>query len=373
MKYGEELKRMLQARGPMRDILADVDRWLVDGKQVALATVVQTWGPAPRQAGARLAVASEGQLSGSVSGGCVENAVIAAALESLKTNRAQLLHFGVPDETAWGVGLACGGSIDIFVKPVEQSFFDNLRSAWTERTSSVHVTVVRGSEHILGREMLLREDGAVIGTVGNHRQKRALDLANEIFLLGTSQRRMLDEETELFLDFISPPPTLIAVGGVDIAMALTSMARTLGYQTVVVDPRGIWGNTERFPHVDQLIPLWPEQAFQQAGLTHSTAVVILTHDPKLDDEALKIALKSPAFYIGALGSKKTNSNRRERLLGAGVSVHQYSRLRAPIGLDIHAQTPEEIALAIMAQVVESHRKRDHVPAVPEADSHPGSN
>lgn len=357
----------------MRDVLSDVDRWLMEEKQVALATVVQTWGSAPRRVGARLAVAADGQFSGSVSGGCVENAVIAASIESLKTGRAQLMHFGVPDETAWEVGLACGGSLDVFVKPVEMSSFAFLRAAWTETGCSVHVTVIRGSEHILGREILLKENGEVIGTIGNHRQKKALELAHEVLLLGESQRRVLDEETELLLEFISPPPTLIAVGGVHIALALTSLAKTLGYQTAVIEPRGIWGNAERFPHVDQLISLWPDQALRQTGITPSTAIVILTHDPKLDDEALKIVLKSPAFYIGALGSKKTNANRRERLLSEGITDLQFSRLHAPVGLDIHAQTPEEIALSIMAEVVKSYRRREQVPAVREPDIHPMSN
>jgi xanthine dehydrogenase accessory factor len=295
------------------------------------------------------------------------------ALESIKTGRGQLLHFGVADEAAWEVGLACGGSIDIFVQPLDRVFLNSLRSAWVDSTNSVHIIVIRGSEHILGREMLVREDGSVIGTIGKLREKKALDLAHEVFSSGKSQRLLLDEETELFLDFISPPPTLISVGGVHIATALTSMAKTLGYRTVVIDPRGAWGSEERFPHVDRLIPSWPEEAFRQTGITSSTAVIILTHDPKLDDEALRIALRSPAFYIGALGSRKTNAGRRERLLSEGIPEQLFSRLHAPIGLDIHAQSPEEIALAIMAEVVLSYRKREQVPAGREADLHPMSN
>ena len=353
----------------MRDILTDLDRWRAEGKQIALATVLRTWGSAPRRPGAKLVVTSNGQLSGSVSGGCVENAVIEAALKSIKTDRPQLLHFGVADETAWQVGLSCGGSIDIFVKPLDEGVFDALRSAWMDTATSVLITVTRGSEHILGSEMLVRENGSVTGTIGSHRQGRAIDLAREVFTSGESKLVKLDNDTELFLEFIAPPPTLIAVGGVHIAVALMSLAKTLGYRTVVVDPRSVWGNEERFPKVDQLIQSWPEIALEQSGITNSTAVVILTHDPKLDDEALKIALRSLAFYVGALGSKSTNAKRRERLLSEGITGELFSRLRAPIGLDIHARTPEEIALAIMAQVVESYRKREQVPAAPEADLH----
>jgi len=354
----------------MRDILPDVERWLMDEKRIAIATVLQTWGSAPRRAGSKLAVASDGQFSGSVSGGCVENAVIEAALDSLKTERAQLLHFGVADETAWEVGLACGGSIDILVKPLDTNFFQSLRAAWAEETNSVHATVMRGSEDILGRELLIREDGTTIGNIGNHRQQKALNLLNEVFLHGDSLRVMLDDETELFFECITPPPTLIVVGGVHITVALMSLAKTLGYRTVVIDPRNVWGTKERFPNVDQLIQAWPEKAFQQIRITRSTAVAVLTHDPKLDDAALKIALNSSAFYVGALGSKTTNANRRERLLSEGLTEKQLSRLRAPIGLDINAETPEEIALAIMSEVVSSYRKREQLPAARAADPHP---
>ncbi|HEX5809253.1 MAG TPA: XdhC/CoxI family protein, partial [Anaerolineales bacterium] len=274
----------------------------------------------------------------------------------------RLLHFGVADETAWDVGLACGGSIDIFVKPLDPAFFPALRAAWVEEIHAVHVTVVRGSEHLLGREMLVREDGTVAGMIGNHRHENVLQLARDVLSEGRSRRVMLGEETELFLEIISPSPTLVVVGGVHITVALVSLAKTLGFRTVVVDPRSVWGNEERFPEVDQLIQAWPQVAFAQIKITRSTAVVMLTHDAKLDDPALKIALDSPAFYIGALGSKTTNANRRERLLRDGLSEAQLSRLHAPIGLDIGAETPEEIALAIMAEVVETCRKPDQGPA-----------
>jgi xanthine dehydrogenase accessory factor len=354
----------------MRDILLDVDRWLANGKQIAIATVVQTWGSAPRRAGAKLAVTSDEQFAGSVSGGCVENAVIEAALDSIKTDRAQFLHFGIADETAWEVGLACGGSLDIFVKPLNPDFYRVLRTSWMQESNSVCITVIRGSEQLLGREVLVCEDGTIVGTLGNVYQQQALTMAEEILRQGHSQRRMLDEQTELFLEFIHPAPTLIVVGGVHITVALMSLAKTLGYRTILVDPRGAWGNEQRFPNVDQLVHAWPEKAFQEIIITRATAVVMLTHDPKLDDVACKIALNSPAFYVGALGSKTTNAKRRERLLKDGLTEEKWSRLHAPIGLDIHAETPEEIALAIMSEVVETYRKREHVTAAREVDGHP---
>lgn len=353
----------------MRDILSDLDRWHAEGKQLALATVVQTWGSSPRRVGAKMVVTSDGQFAGSVSGGCVENAVIEVAQDVMKTGQARLLHFGVADETAWEVGLACGGSIDIFVQPFHTIFYGFLRGAWTnEEAPFVHVTVIRGPADLLGRELLVREDGI---SIGNHwNSKRVSELAHETFLRGGSQRVTLDEETEIFLELISPPPTLIAVGGVHITVALVSLAKALGYRTIVIDPRSVWGNQERFPNVDQLIRAWPQEAFAQIKITRSTAVVMLTHDQKLDDPAVKIALNSPAFYIGALGSKTTNAKRRERLLNDGISESQLSRLHAPIGLDIGAETPEEIALAIMSQVVEVHRQREQLPAKVETDLNP---
>jgi xanthine dehydrogenase accessory factor len=350
----------------MRDILPDIDRWREEEKPIALATVVQTWGSSPRRVGSKMAFTLDGKISGSVSGGCVEGAVLEAGMEALKTNHPRLLHFGVADETAWDVGLACGGSIDIFVKPLDIPFFEALRATMMDEEPAMHVTVIRGPQSLLGRELLVREKG-LLGTLGNEWDEKVLKVARETLAQGSSHRTMLNESIEVFLEAILPPSTLIVVGGVHIAIALTSLAKILGYQTIVIDPRRAWSTEERFPHVDQLIQAWPQEAFRQVRLTRSTAVAMLTHDPKLDDPAVKIALNSPAFYVGALGSKTTQAKRRERLLEAGVTEAQLSRLHAPIGLDIGAATPEEIALAIMAEVVNAHRRQDQHEAKAEAD------
>jgi xanthine dehydrogenase accessory factor len=220
-----------------------------------------------------------------------------------------------------------------------------------EERPAVIVTVVRGETGVLGREILLGEDGTVTGTLGNKLDQRALNVARESLESGVSHRVELNESTEIFIEVILPPPTLIAVGGVHITIALMALAKTLGYRTVVVDPRSAFGNLERFPHVDQLIQAWPDEAFEQIQLTRSTAVAMLTHDPKLDDPALKLALPSPAFYVGALGSRSTQAKRRQRLLAEGISEAELDRLRGPIGLDIEAHTPEEIAVSIMAEIV----------------------
>ena len=335
----------------MRDILPDLDKWRAESESVALATVVQTWGSSPRRAGAKMALTPEGKITGSVSGGCVEGAVYEIGVDALKANRPQLVHFGVADETAWEVGLACGGSIDIFVKPLDLKFFERLRSILDEEKPAVHVTVIRGPDALLGREMLVEENGNVTGSFGAEQDAQAIALGHETLSAGESRRAQLNEGTEVFLEAILPPPTLIAVGGVHITIALMALAKTLGYRTVVVDPRSAFGNEERFPNVDRLIQRWPDEAFQQIPLTRSTAVAMLTHDPKLDDPALQIALPSPAFYVGALGSKTTQSKRRQRLLENGLTEAQLNRLHGPIGLEIGAGTPEEIAMSIMAEVV----------------------
>jgi xanthine dehydrogenase accessory factor len=354
----------------MRDILIDLKYWLEEGKSIALATVIQTWGSSPRVAGSKMAITLDGKISGSVSGGCVENAVIEAGVQSLKTNQPQLLHFGVADETAWEVGLACGGSIDVFVKPLDKTFFSELNSVIAKDQPAVTVTVVRGPDGVLGREFLFCNSSRFNGCFGNGWDEQVADLASEILIRGTSQRFALSAELEVFFEALLPPPTLIVVGGVHITVALTSIAKTLGYRTIVVDPRKAWGNVDRFPHVDKLIRAWPEAAFGQIEITRSTAIAMLTHDPKLDDPALRLALSSPAFYVGALGSKSTDAKRRERLLNDGLNESQLSRLHAPIGLDIGALSPEEIALAIMAEVVEAGRKRERAPAETEAVLHP---
>ena len=350
----------------MRDILPDLDNWRAKNHPIAVATVIQTWGSSPRRAGAKMALTPDGKITGSVSGGCVEGAVFEAGVEVLKSNRPQLLHFGVADETAWEVGLACGGSIDIFVKPLDLEMFKPLRSTLMNEQSAVLVTLVKASDERLGREMLIRDDGGVVGSISEEWDVKIVELASESLNQGESRRATLSDEVEIFMEVISPPPTLIAIGGVHITIVLVTLAKTLGYRTIVVDPRSAFGNETRFPHVDQLIQTWPQDAFQQIPITRSTAIAMLTHDPKLDDPALKIALPSPAFYVGALGSKTTQAKRRQRLLKDGLTESQLERLHGPIGLDIGAGTPEEIAMSIMAEIVAARNRtsqKEHKKAV----------
>ncbi len=335
----------------MRDIIETVEQWQAGAEPIALATVIQTWGSSPRQAGAKMALTPAGKMTGSVSGGCVEGAVFEAGVESLKTRRPQLLHFGVADETAWEVGLACGGSIDVFVQPLEAAQSAAVRAALEGGQAFAVVTVVRGPQAVLGRALVASETGIVWGALGAGLDQAAAGAARQALEAGQSQRLALQDEVETFVEVELPPPTLIAVGGVHITIALTTIAKALGYRTIVVDPRKAFGSQERFPHVDRLIQAWPDEALADVPLTRTTAVAMLTHDPKLDDPALKLALPSKAFYVGALGSRNTQAKRRQRLLDDGLTAAELDRLHGPIGLDLSARTPEEIALSIMAEIV----------------------
>jgi xanthine dehydrogenase accessory factor len=347
----------------MRDLLADIDRWREQSKPVALATVIETWGSAPRTVGANMALTADGEIAGSVSGGCVEGAVYETGREVLQSGSPQLLHFGVADETAWDVGLACGGTIDVFVERLEPEAYSLARAFLEADESFARATVIGGPTVLVGRSLIVQADSQVYGEIGQGLDDAIATAAKNDLGRGVSGRHALPalestaESLEIFVEVSLPSPSLVMIGGVHIAIALTTIARTLGYRTIVIDPRRAFGSEERFSHVDRLIQAWPDKAFEQLRVTSSTAVASLTHDPKIDDPALKLALESPAFYVGALGSRKTHSRRRGRLIAAGVPEADVDRIRGPIGLDIGAQTPEEIGLAIMAEITSVSRAR----------------
>ena len=334
----------------------DLNRWIKAGKSIAIGTVTQTWGSAPRGVGSKMGISSDGEISGSVSGGCVEGAVVEASLEVLDTGIPQLLHFGVADEIAWGVGLACGGKISVFVNRLDPAWYSPLSNAIQQEKPVAAGTIINGESEQLGRTIVLLEDEPAYGALGGGLDEVSMQAVRKAFASGQPMRQTIhpgqeEKETEIFIDVILPSPVLVIVGGAHISIALADLARILGFRTVIVDPRRSFGNKVRFPNVDRLVQAWPDEALSEIGINRSTAVAALTHDPKLDDPALMLALTSQAFYVGALGSKKTQAKRRQRLLEAGLSEAQLDRLHGPIGLDIHAKTPEEIALSIMAEIV----------------------
>ncbi len=338
----------------MKEILEDIDRWQIESDQkIALATVVKTWGSAPRKAGAKLALTADGRFCGSVSGGCVEGAVIEAGQATLANGKPQLLSYGVADETAWEVGLACGGSIEVFVEVLDTAVYQFSRDLITQEKAGATITIITGPEDLVGRKLSIARSGAQIGSLGTNLDVAALQIAQTA---NQSQKVQLAPDVEAFVDMYRPAPTLVMVGGVHIAIALAKMAQTIGYYTIVVDPRRAFGSDERFPHADRLLTLWPQKAFAEIDLTPDTAVALLTHDPKIDDPALKILLDTPVFYIGALGSRKTHAKRVGRLQAIGFSDDKIGRIQAPIGLDIGAYNPEEIALSVLAEIVRTRRR-----------------
>lgn len=342
----------------MRDVFSQMEAMRRAGEAVALATVVQTWGSAPRKVGAKMAISAAGAIAGSVSGGCVEGAVAEEGLVALKTGRGKLLHFGVADETAWGVGLACGGTIEVFVEPLDARHYELAAASIRADQPSSTATVIGGPETAVGQKASLADEppGQVAPADGSMAQplldlaRRGLD-ANRSFRTHIPDPAGSDLPLDVFVDLNPAPPWLVIVGGVHIAVALDGLARHMGYRTAVIDPRRSFGSRERFPDADQVLTLWPEEAFAQLTLTPSTAIAVLTHDPKIDDRALVLALASRAGYVGALGSQKTQAKRRQRLIEAGVTEVQLGRLHGPVGLSIGAETPEEIALSIMAEIV----------------------
>lgn len=333
----------------MRDIILELDRWISDGQDVVLATVVSTWGSAPRAVGAKMALTASGKMCGSVSGGCVEGAVAEAAKQVFNSGQPNFLEFGITDETAWDVGLACGGTICVFVQLLNVDIFRAIRSSNNE--ASVTFTIIGGSENLLGRQMFISDNGDQAGSLNFELNPDALIMASDALQQGASRITKLGDNIEIFVEVASAPPTLILVGGVHIAIPLSKMAKMIGYRTIVIDPRRSFGSIERFPDVDVLLHSWPDIALSELDLNNSTAVAVLTHDPKIDDLALAMALPSQVFYVGALGSQNTNMLRRKRLLEVGLKQKDVDRLSAPIGLDIGGRSPQEIALAVMAEII----------------------
>jgi xanthine dehydrogenase accessory factor len=301
--------------------------WHREGRGAALATVVETWGSAPRRVGAQLAVSGEGAIEGSVSGGCVEGAVVAEALEAIEAGEARLLEFGVSDEDAFAVGLACGGTIRVLVEPVgrvlPEAMLTELVDLRAARRPVAYVVDLEGGPRRLATE--------------GYAERFRMD------------RSGVEEDGRSFVAIHNPPLRLVVVGAVHIAQALLPMARIAGYDPVLVDPREAFASEARFPG-ERLVHDWPDDAMDAIGLDARTALVLLTHDPKLDDPAIARALRSEAFYIGALGSTRTHAKRVARLGEAGFSEEEIGRIHAPVGLDIGAAGPAEIAVAILAEM-----------------------
>jgi xanthine dehydrogenase accessory factor len=343
----------------MNEVIEEIQRWMEAGKATALATVVQVSGSSLRPASSKMALTDQKDIAGSVSGGCVESAIYEETQSVLRTGEPKLLRYGVSDERAWEVGLACGGTIRVFVEslasPPWRSVWAAVRDCLEGHQLAALATVVSGAH--VGRKLLLFEAGGRVGDLGSEglnafaAAKAAQGWATRLPVLAACS----DEEGEpdVFLDFLAPPPRLVIIGAVHIAIPLVRIAKTLDFTTIVVDPRSAFATRDRFPGVDELLVEWPSSALEKLRPDASTFVVCLSHDDKIDLPALQSALDTPAPYIGVLGSRQTHARRLAALREAGVTDEKLDRIHAPIGLDLGARSPEEIALAIMAEIVAS--------------------
>ena len=314
--------------------MADVKDWLAASDPVAVATVIHTWGSAPRPAGSRMAISKSGKIAGSVSGGCLEGEVFEQAQLVLNGKPAELFHYGVSDDLAFSVGLSCGGELDVLVEPLSK-VHRQLIAALEAETPVVLQTDV--SKTPGARELLTPDEGEL--------------------------RDLLENETPVRRDgtFLEPfprPPELYIFGGSHVAIPLTELATALSFRVTIVDARSKFADAARFPNARRVINAWPDEILKQLPMDSSTYIVILTHDPKFDDPTLTAALQGRPRYIGAIGSRKTHRERVARLVAAGINPTDLERVHAPIGLDLGAQTAEETALAILAEMIAvRHGKR----------------
>ncbi|MBN1119942.1 MAG: XdhC family protein [Anaerolineae bacterium] len=339
----------------MKDVLPALNAWIEQGEEIAVATVINTWGSSPRPVGSKLITTMSGRIAGSVSAGCVEGTVIEECKKAMQTGQPARLTYGVADDDAWDVGLACGGTIEIFVEPFAaySALYDKLSERLETHTPAVLISVLEDSENLIGKKLLVDADGSVVGDCGLIEQVPDLvDMALEHLDRGRSRVEELDNDVILFFEVYPPVSRLLIVGAVHIADPLITMANLAGFRTILIDPRAAFNTRERFPHADELICGWPQHVLPEMALDRSAYVAILTHDPKIDDPALRVALTSEARYVGALGSRRTNELRCERLRAGGIPADRIARLHAPIGLYIGGRSPVEIAVSIMAELIQ---------------------
>ena len=346
----------------MRDILDQITKWWDSGETFGLATVVNTFRSAPRDPGAALAVSGGGEVVGSVSGGCVEGAVYELAQEVCESGQPVLQTYGISDDTAFDVGLTCGGIIELFVEPVSRERFlglGDVAAAIRDEVPVAVATVISGPG-MLGARRIIQADTAT-GTLGaGDRLDGAVnDDARGMLAQGLTGVRHYGEHGERRLDDLSvfvqsfaPPPRMLVFGAIDFAAAVARAGKFLGYRVTVCDARPIFATHARFPDADEVIVDWPHRYLAKTPIDSRTVICVLTHDPKFDVPVLEVALRTPAGYIGAMGSRRTHDDRLARLREAGLTEDELARLRSPIGLDLGARTPEETAVSVAAELIQ---------------------
>lgn len=337
----------------MREIVASVDAWAARGDRVAIATVVGVRFSAPRPLGAKLAVNERGEMVGGVSGGCVEASVIRAAREVLDGGPPRLQSFGIADDDAWEIGLPCGGEIDVWI---DLHADDPFVAAARDRRRAARVTVLDGA--LVGARIAVDPDGRVSATLGDAAlDAAATERAAELLVADRCETPTV-AGVPLFVDVVRPDPRLVIVGGGDLTLHLCAVARAVGWRTAAVDPRGLFAGPDRFPDAEQVVEEWPQDAFGPLGVGPDDAVVVLTHDPKLDDAAILAALAADAGFIGAMGSRHAQAARRRRLTELGVADDELETISGPVGLDLGATATPETALSILAEVIADRHGRD---------------
>ncbi|MFI5978806.1 XdhC family protein [Streptomyces sp. NPDC051452] len=353
----------------MLDLAEELDQWMREGRDFAVATVVSVGGSAPRGPGAALAVDSAGTAIGSVSGGCVEGAVYDLCVQALQSGESVTERFGYSDEDAFAVGLTCGGTLDVLITPVcgqppERAVLASALSATGRGEPTALARVARGPAALLGRALLVRADGTYEGGLGGPAELDRAALANAGALLEAGRTGTVDVSEDgsncpggltLLVESHVPAPRMIIFGAIDFASALARAGKFLGYHVTVCDARPVFATRARFADADEVVVDWPHRYLRRTETDARTVLCVLTHDPKFDVPLLKEALGMRVSFIGAMGSRRTHEERDRRLRAEGVTEHQLARLRSPIGLDLGARTPEETALSIAAEIVAARR------------------
>ncbi|MFF7311526.1 XdhC family protein [Streptomyces sp. NPDC008137] len=353
----------------MLDIAEELNRWVGQGRDFAVATVVAVGGSAPRQPGAALAVSAEGTAIGSVSGGCVEGAVYELCQQALRDGETVLERFGYSDDDAFAVGLTCGGVIDILVAPVRAA--DPVRpvvasalTAAARGEAAAVARIVSGPRELTGRALLVRPDGSRDGGFGAHPELDRTVAAEAGAFLDAGRTGTLEIGEQgsrcgapltVLVESSGPAPRMIVFGAIDFASALVRMGKFLGYHVTVCDARPVFATRTRFPEADEIVVDWPHRYLERTDVDARTVLCVLTHDAKFDVPLLKLALRLPVAYVGAMGSRRTHLDRNARLKEVGVTELELSRLHSPIGLDLGARTPEETALSIASEIVAGRR------------------
>ncbi|MEU6883260.1 XdhC/CoxI family protein [Streptomyces sp. NPDC046712] len=352
----------------MLDIAEELHRWVEQGREFAVATVVAVGGSAPRQPGAALAVDSDGTAIGSVSGGCVEGAVYELCQQALEDGKAVVERFGYSDEDAFAVGLTCGGIIDILVTPVRGGVFPAALAAAAVREPAALARITEGPEDLMGRALLVRPDGSYEGGLGGHPELDRTAAGEALAMLDAGRTGTVEigedgsrcgQPLTLLVESSVPAPRMIVFGAIDFASALVRVGKFLGYHVTVCDARPVFATKLRFPEADEIVVEWPHRYLEASAASGDvdarTVLCVLTHDAKFDVPLLEAALKLPVAYVGAMGSRRTHEDRNKRLREVGVTELELARLRSPIGLDLGARTPEETALSIAAEIVANRR------------------